>query len=42
MGALTEEQLNDGREVARAIAEYQIECSMNKYMCTELLDLCSR
>ncbi|MFD2629027.1 acyl-CoA dehydrogenase family protein [Oceanobacillus kapialis] len=38
MGALTEEQLNDGREVARAIAEYQIECSMNKYMCTELLD----
>ncbi|NBJ71123.1 MULTISPECIES: acyl-CoA dehydrogenase family protein [Clostridia] len=38
MGALTDEQLNDGREVARAIAEYQIECSMNKYMCTELLD----
>lgn len=38
MGALTEEQLNDGREIARAIAEYQIECSMNKYMCTELLD----
>ncbi|WP_121605932.1 acyl-CoA dehydrogenase family protein [Virgibacillus sp. Bac332] len=38
MGALTQEQLNDGREVARAIAEYQIECSMNKYTCTELLD----
>ncbi|RIU94604.1 acyl-CoA dehydrogenase family protein [Oceanobacillus picturae] len=38
MGSLTEEQLKDGREVARAIAEYQIECSMNKYMCTELLD----
>src|SRR5690625_852977 len=38
MGALTEEQLKDGREVARAIAEYQIECSMNKYMATELLD----
>ncbi|MEC5424978.1 acyl-CoA dehydrogenase family protein [Virgibacillus sp. C22-A2] len=38
MGALTDEQLKDGREVARAIAEYQIECSMNKYMCTELLD----
>ena len=38
MGALTDEQLQDGREVARAIAEYQIECSMNKYMCTELLD----
>ncbi len=38
MGSLTQEQLNDGREVARAIAEYQIECSMNKYTCTELLD----
>lgn len=38
MSALTEEQLNDGREVARAIAEYQIECSMNKVTCTELLD----
>src|SRR5690625_870422 len=38
MGTLTDEQLKDGREVAKAIAEYQIECSMNKYMCTELLD----
>lgn len=38
MGSLPEEQLKDGREVAKAIAEYQIECSMNKYMCTELLD----
>ncbi|WP_067727209.1 acyl-CoA dehydrogenase family protein [Oceanobacillus damuensis] len=38
MGALTDEQLKDGREVARAIAEYAIECSMNKYMATELLD----
>ena len=38
MGSLTEEQLKDGREVAKAIAEYQIECSMNKYMATELLD----
>ncbi|WP_337019018.1 acyl-CoA dehydrogenase family protein [Oceanobacillus massiliensis] len=38
MGSLTDEQLNDGREVARAIAEYAIECSMNKYMATELLD----
>ncbi|MFS0750960.1 acyl-CoA dehydrogenase family protein [Oceanobacillus sp. 1P07AA] len=38
MGALTDEQLKDGREVARAIAEYQIECSMTKYMATELLD----
>src|SRR5699024_5609354 len=38
MSALSEEQLKDGREIAKAIAEYQIECSMNKYMCTELLD----
>ncbi|MFD2129745.1 acyl-CoA dehydrogenase family protein [Pseudogracilibacillus auburnensis] len=38
MGALSDEQLKDGREIAKAIAEYQIECSMNKYMCTELLD----
>ena len=38
MSTLTDEQLKDGREVAKAIAEYQIECSMNKYMCTELLD----
>src|SRR5699024_5752171 len=38
MGTLTDEQLKDGRELAKAIAEYQIECSMNKYMCTELLD----
>src|SRR5699024_3821766 len=28
----------DGSEVAAAIAEYQIECSMNKYSATELLD----
>lgn len=38
LSSLSDEQLKDGREVARAIAEYQIECSMNKYMCTELLD----
>ncbi|WP_284141716.1 acyl-CoA dehydrogenase family protein [Virgibacillus sp. LDC-1] len=38
MGALTDEQLKDGREIAKAIAEYQIECSMNKYMATECLD----
>ncbi|WP_087972664.1 acyl-CoA dehydrogenase family protein [Oceanobacillus rekensis] len=38
MGALSDEQLKDGREIARAIAEYAIECSMNKYMATELLD----
>ncbi|WP_040978973.1 acyl-CoA dehydrogenase family protein [Oceanobacillus jeddahense] len=38
MGALTDEQLQDGREVARAIAEYQIECSMAKFSVSELLD----
>src|SRR5699024_2033709 len=38
---LTDEQLKDGREIAQAIAEYQIECSMNKYTCTELLDYVS-
>ncbi|GGB36327.1 acyl-CoA dehydrogenase [Virgibacillus dakarensis] len=38
MGALTDKQLKDGREIAKAIAEYQIECSMNKYAATECLD----
>lgn len=38
MGALTDEEFKDGREVAAAIAEYQIECSMNKYTATEMLD----
>lgn len=38
MGALSDEELEDGREIARAIAEYQIECSITKYMATELLD----
>ncbi|MDY0405207.1 acyl-CoA dehydrogenase family protein [Virgibacillus sp. 179-BFC.A HS] len=38
MGALTDEQLKDGREIAKAIAEYQIECSMNKFSATECLD----
>ncbi|MFD2208393.1 acyl-CoA dehydrogenase family protein [Virgibacillus halophilus] len=38
MGALNNEQLKDGREIAKAIAEYQIECSMNKYTATECLD----
>lgn len=38
LGSLTEEQLKDGREVAAAIAEYQIECSLNKFTATEALD----
>src|SRR5699024_12866822 len=35
MGSLDDEQLKDGKEVAKAIAEYQIECSMNKYTANE-------
>ncbi|MGM8365234.1 acyl-CoA dehydrogenase family protein [Virgibacillus sp. W0181] len=38
MSKLTPEQLEDGREIARAVAEYQIECSLNKFTGTELLD----
>lgn len=38
LGGLTKEQQNEGNEVAKSIAEYAIECSMNKYMATELLD----
>ncbi len=40
LGNLTQEELNDGSEVAKGIAEYAIECSMNKYAATELLDYC--
>ncbi|WP_138418497.1 acyl-CoA dehydrogenase family protein [Aquibacillus sediminis] len=38
MGKLTQEQLNDGSEVAKAIAEYQIECSITKVFGSELMD----
>ncbi|WP_027964322.1 acyl-CoA dehydrogenase family protein [Halalkalibacillus halophilus] len=38
LGQLTKEELNDGSAVAKGIAEYAIECSMNKYTATELLD----
>lgn len=38
LGSLTDEDKQDGRAFAQAIAEYQIECSMTKYMATELLD----
>ncbi|MFG6116980.1 acyl-CoA dehydrogenase family protein [Halobacillus sp. MO56] len=38
MGKLSDEQLKDGKEVAKVIAEYAIECSLNKVFCTELLD----
>lgn len=38
MDRLTAEERNDGREVAQAIAEYAIECSINKVTASEMLD----
>ncbi|MFD2922699.1 acyl-CoA dehydrogenase family protein [Halobacillus naozhouensis] len=38
MGKLTDDQLKDGAAVAKVIAEYAIECSLNKVFATELLD----
>lgn len=38
MSRLSEEQINDGTEVAKSIAEYAIECSLNKVFGTEVLD----
>ncbi|MCU9601632.1 acyl-CoA dehydrogenase family protein [Pallidibacillus thermolactis] len=38
MSHLTEEQQKDGKEIAAAIAEYAIECSLNKFFNTEVLD----
>ncbi|MED4222351.1 acyl-CoA dehydrogenase family protein [Halalkalibacterium halodurans] len=38
LGGLSEEQQKDGREVAKAIAEYAIECSLNKVVGSEALD----
>lgn len=38
MGQLTEEQVKNGAEVARSIAEYAIECSLNKVFASEVLD----
>ncbi|QOR66110.1 acyl-CoA dehydrogenase family protein [Cytobacillus suaedae] len=37
-GKLTDEQLKDGKSVAEAIAEYAIECSLNKVFASEVLD----
>src|SRR5699024_11802267 len=34
MGSLSDVQLIDGREEARAISEYQNECTMNQYTAT--------
>ncbi|MFC0523836.1 acyl-CoA dehydrogenase family protein [Pontibacillus salicampi] len=41
MGKLSDEELKDGKEVAKAIAEYAIECSLTKVFGTELLDYVS-
>ena len=30
--------MKDGKEVAKSIAEYAIECSLNKFFATEVLD----
>jgi alkylation response protein AidB-like acyl-CoA dehydrogenase len=38
MSRLTAEEVNDGKEVAKSIAEYAIECSLNKVFATETLD----
>ncbi|MBA2871454.1 alkylation response protein AidB-like acyl-CoA dehydrogenase [Anoxybacillus calidus] len=38
MSQLTEEKAKEGKEVANSIAEYAIECSLNKFFATETLD----
>jgi hypothetical protein len=38
MSQLTDEQVKDGRAVAESIAEYAIECSLNKVFGSETLD----
>ncbi|WP_330937926.1 acyl-CoA dehydrogenase family protein [Bacillus licheniformis] len=38
MGTLSEEEQKDGRQVAKLIAEYAIECSLNKVFGSETLD----
>lgn len=38
MGSLNEEERKDGGKVAASIAEYPIECSLNKFFGTEVLD----
>jgi len=38
MSKLTAEQAKDGKEIAKSIAEYAIECSLNKVFGTETLD----
>lgn len=38
LGQLSSEQINDSKEVGNAIAEYAIECSLNKVFASEVLD----
>ncbi|MGM0845815.1 MAG: acyl-CoA dehydrogenase family protein [Bacillota bacterium] len=38
MSKLTDEEVKNGTEVAKSIAEYAIECSLNKVFATEALD----
>lgn len=38
MGRLSDEEARDGKQVAASIAEYAIECSLNKVFATETLD----
>jgi alkylation response protein AidB-like acyl-CoA dehydrogenase len=38
MGQMSAEDLNDGHKVAAAVAEYAIECSLNKVFASETLD----
>ncbi|MFC3886662.1 acyl-CoA dehydrogenase family protein [Bacillus songklensis] len=38
MGGLSEAEVKDGKAVAASIAEYAIECSLNKVFATETLD----
>ncbi|MFD2680222.1 acyl-CoA dehydrogenase family protein [Bacillus seohaeanensis] len=38
MGSMTEEEIKNGSDIAKAIAEYAIECSLNKFFSSEVLD----
>jgi hypothetical protein len=38
MGSFSEEEASDGKAIAASIAEYAIECSLNKFFSTEVLD----
>jgi alkylation response protein AidB-like acyl-CoA dehydrogenase len=38
MGQLTEEEIKNGKIIGDAIAEYAIECSLNKFFASEVLD----